>query len=234
MKIFTTIISHHANNRIESLLKSWILDIRKPHEYLIVGDRKLKEKIKNNCIFFTECEPESYQKLYLKTYKTIEYLLNNCDFDFWHKCDDDVCVSYNRLVQFLSNFNSSQHLYIGCRTHSPKFNHYAAGFNYIISKSLLEKVFTIFTDRMKNDNEIFNYEDKAIGDMAQALNVDLIENKNFICPFSHLDPVTQFKNISGLCLKNKNIIAATIHKQSEKYIPEIYKKMVGFKCIYLA
>jgi len=218
MKILTTIISHSKNNRIHSFLETWMKDITHPHDYLIIGDEKLSQRISDKCIFFNDCYPENRKVLSLKIYRTIEYIIKNYDFDFWHKCDDDVVVNYKKLISYLKKYESSEDIYIGHRTFNRTHRYYAAGFNYIVSRNLLQKIFEILN---KNPpNETTNpHEDWVVGDAIKECNVNLIHDDNFVCPQTNISPAMQFEYIT----KNPNLIAATIHKESSVYIPKIYR-----------
>lgn len=218
MKILTSIISHaSAENKLNACLNTWIKNITPPHDYFIAGDGYLTNKY-DKCINCSSIMGEQRSRLPLKTWNSINYALTQ-DFDYYHKCDDDSYVRFDRLIQFLNNFDSNKALYIGYTISNPF--RYALGFSYVLSRKAIEQSYLFLQRELCESSDIS--EDRCVGSAMQLSNIDAYTSKLFYCPNFKL-PAEEAYSLSIKNLQKESIVA-TVHQQSVDFINECHHKI---------
>ena len=152
MKILVVILTcESSQNRADACYKSWMQDIQEPHDYYFYGSKTQSEKISKTW----NCEPdegESRARLPEKTYKMLVESLNH-DWDFLFKCDDDTYLNFDKLVEFLKDYDANDDLYLGGKIVNP-FAYAQGGAGYILTRSVvikcLESLTLFYKDQTKN------------------------------------------------------------------------------------
>lgn len=194
MKLFVCIISCNKNlAKLNSLRNTWIKDLKKHGiDYrFFIGN---KTETKHNDVVCLDVD-DSYEGLRVKSIESFKYCLQNFNFDYLLKVDDDTFVDIDELVKlkniseytgWLSSLEKhKQHLklytnYMKCRSLRKDLNHeyfkkiknnfyYAVGAFYFIRKDLLEKII-----EMSYSDLVFKtilQEDISIGYLANKLKI---------------------------------------------------------------
>ena len=136
MKILVAILTcESSQNRADACYKSWIQDIQEPHSYYFYGSKNQSEKISRTW----NCEPndgEARFRLPEKTYKMLVKSLNY-DWDFLFKCDDDTYVNFNKLVEFLKDYDANDDLYLGSKIAKP-IAYAQGGAGYVLTRTAVK------------------------------------------------------------------------------------------------
>jgi hypothetical protein len=222
MKILTTILTcPSTQNRADACSDTWINDIKSPHEYYFYGSKIQSEKMDRTW----NCEPddgEQRDRLPEKTYKMLVESLNH-DWNFLFKCDDDTYVNFDKLVEFLKDYDANDDLYIGrnppADDQHPRFSFLYAqgGGGYILSRSAVEKCLYSLK---------YFYKDKSKNESAEDYSVGLALHEQQI-NLKHTDllssqPVLDAEQSACIDAINKNNKITTHYVNPDTMI-EIYK-----------
>lgn len=175
------------NNRLRACQETWLRDIQAPHDYFVAGEAaqvSCFEKV----LDCTHPAGEHYELLLYKIYNALKYAVTQ-DFDFWHKCDDDVYVHYDKLIALLKTYRNVPDLYLGRLVWAGfPFPQYAGGMSYILSR---KAVFTLLHELETNiDRTTGLYlndwvEDRCVGKIMTQADIPLVSRPDQFLPASH-------------------------------------------------
>lgn len=188
MKILTSLMSCAAyNDRLQACQDTWLQDIQTPHDYFVAGEAA-QVSCFDKVLDCTHPAGEQYELLLYKIYNALKYAVTQ-DFDFWHKCDDDVYVHYDKLIALLKTYQDVPKLYLGRLLWAGfPFPQYACGMSYILSR---KAVFTLLDELETNiDTTTGLYlndwvEDRCVGKIMTQAGIPLVSRPDQFLPASH-------------------------------------------------
>ena len=161
MKILVAILTHEGTqSNADACSKTWTGDIHNPHEYYFYGSKTQSEKMPKTW----NCEPndgEARCRLPEKTYKMLVESLNH-DWDFLFKCDDDTYVNFNKLVEFLENYDANDDLYLGMKIVNP-FAYAQGGAGYALTRTAVKKCVESLKHFHGDESKTKRAEDYSVG-----------------------------------------------------------------------
>jgi len=217
MKILVAILTCKSfQNRADACYKSWIQDIQEPHSYYFYGSKNQSEKISKTW----NCEPndgEARFRLPEKTYKMLVKSLNY-DWDFLFKCDDDTYVNFNKLVEFLKDYDANDDLYLGKKIGKP-FAYAQGGAGYILTRSVvikcLESLKHFYKDKTKNKLA----EDYSVGLALKEQGINLTHTNLLSTPAPAIAIQNQSVCIDAIINEHK----ITTHYVNSETMEKIYE-----------
>jgi hypothetical protein len=217
MKILAATLTYSGTQpQADACINTWISDIRQPHDHFFYGDESQSKKNSKTWIC-TPDEGEHRSRLPEKTYKMLKRSLEY-DWDFLFKCDDDTFVRFDRLIEFLKNFDSSHDLYIGRKILSGPLSYAQGGAGYILTRSAVKKCL-LELKKIYNDREINKRaEDYSVGLALQRLNIFLSHTDQLSTPRPDTARKDQNACINAI-IKGKKI---TTHYVRPETMMEIY------------
>lgn len=185
MKILMAILTcESTQNRADACHKSWIQDIQEPHDYYFYGSKTQSEKISKTW----NCEPgrgEHRNGLPEKTYKMLVKSLNY-NWDFLFKCDDDTYVNFDKLVEFLQQYDPKTDLYMG-KAIGKHFKYAQGGAGYVLTRTAVKWCITelkhIYNDESKN----MFAEDYSVGLALKKQGINVTHTDSLSTPRPNLD-----------------------------------------------
>ena len=171
MKILTTILTYSGTQeQANACLDTWVNNIKAPHEYFFYGDQQQSQKMDKtwNC---SPDEGEARFRLPEKTYKMLVESLKH-EWDFLFKCDDDTYINFDKLMQFLKDYDASADWYIGGKIVNP-FPYAQGGAGYILTRKAVEKCLQSLKHFYKNEFKNKSAEDYSIGLALRDQKIDL-------------------------------------------------------------
>jgi len=174
--------------RVEAVKQTW-LSKKLPDDVLVLfvygDDGGVTPRLEGDNLYLPS--KECYELLPEKTYDFLKYCIDNFDFDHVFKCDDDLYLDIDTLLnypfankdyagqRFYSFRNDRQHHYLKADgEHKPykgKYpDQYMLGNGYVLSKRAAQ----IITSKSKNEIGILNldvgYEDVMVGYLIEEYN----------------------------------------------------------------
>jgi len=226
MKILAAILTcSSTQERADACTATWIQDIKSPHDYIFYGD-----KIQSRSMDKTwNCSPDQGEQRSRLPKKTYKMLVKSLDYewDFLFKCDDDTFVAFDKLVNLLKGYDSSEVLYIGSRINNPVANRtglmrnlhiYAqGGAGYILSRSAVQECV--------NASEIFLTspisEDRTLGTALKLRGIDLTLTDLLSTPNPIVAKENQSVCVNAIIENNK----ITTHYVTPQTMKKIYNKL---------
>jgi len=220
MKILVTILTHEGTHEnAVACLDTWIGDIQSPHEYRFYGDSLQSKTMVNTW----NCEPDDGEarfRLPEKTYKMLIESLNH-DWDFLFKCDDDTYLNFDKLVEFLKDYDANDDLYLGGKIVNP-FAYAQGGAGYILTRSAVKKCIDslkyFYDDESKNKRA----EDYSVGLALKEQGVNLTHANLISTP----DPAIAKQNQSvciDAIIKEHKITTHYVNSETMEKIYDIFK-----------
>lgn len=216
MKILVSILTcSQTQHQADACLDTWIQYIKKPHDYIFYGDEKQSLTL-NKTI---NCSPElgeNRSRLPEKTFKMLNESIKY-DWDFLFKCDDDTYLSFDRLVEYIKNFDSSHPLYIGSKIHNHGIKYAQGGSGYILTRSSVHKCINSLKLFVLNSKENKIAEDYSVGKALHMEGIDLLQCNDFSCPSPNnvrIDNTIPAKDI----LELNTITSHYVNPQTMRYI----------------
>lgn len=217
MKILVAILTHEGTqSNADACAETWVKDIQDPHEYYFYGSKHQSQKMDRTW----NCEPnegEERFRLPEKTYKMLVESLNH-DWDFLFKCDDDTFVVFDKLIEFLQNYDPSQDLYIGKELGRQGYAQGGAG--YILTRTAIKKCINslkyLYGDKSKNKNA----EDYSVGLALRERKINLTHTHLLSTTNPTIAKQNQSVCIDAILKDNK----ITTHYVEAKTMLKIYQK----------
>ena len=161
MKIFVAILTHEGTqSNADACIKTWIKDIKTPHEYYFYGSKTQSEKMPKTW----NCEPDDGEARFRLPEKTYKMLVKSLDYewDFLFKCDDDTYVAFDKLINLLKNYNPDDELYIGGKIVNP-FPYAQGGAGYALTRSAVKKCVESLKHFYGDESKTKRAEDYSVG-----------------------------------------------------------------------
>jgi len=221
MKILTTILSYsNTQDQANSCLSAWIKDIQPPHEYYFYGDEQ-QSNIMDKTWNCTPDDGECRGRLPEKTYKMLKMSLDY-DWDFLFKCDDDTYVNFDKLIEFLKDYNANLDWYIGKQIVNP-FSYAQGGAGYILTRTAVKKCLQSLKHFYKNQLKNKSAEDYSIGLALRNQKIDLTSTKLLSTPTPGGGRSTQLRCINAI-INNGKITTHYVNPNTMHKIHEIRSK----------
>jgi hypothetical protein len=166
--LFLILASHKHIDRLQAVIDTWVQEIEPPHYYRIIGDEKLAEQFKN-VLICTKAEDDHYDRLPRKMVAAFRLVLEDNNWDFMIKVDDDTFAVPNRIVMMLRNYKPKESHYIG---HSIGWGYAQGGGGYILTRPALRTIESEF-DMIGRGR----FEDWQVGVACRKKGIK-IENRN--------------------------------------------------------
>ena len=219
MKILVSILTHEGTqSNADACIKTWVKDIRTPHEYYFYGSKAQSQKMDRTW----NCEPncgERRDRLPEKTYKMLTESLKH-EWDFLFKCDDDTFVVFDRLIDLLKNYNPNDELYIGCKLVNP-IAYGQGGAGYVLTRGAVRKCIDslkhFYNDKSKNKFA----EDYSVGLALKEQGINLIHTDLLSTPNPKTAKQDQSVCIDAIIKHNK----ITTHYATPETIKTIYESI---------
>ena len=218
MKILVAILTHEGTqSNADACIKTWVKDIQNPHEYYFYGSKTQSEKMHRTW----NCEPDNGEarfRLPEKTYKMLVESLKH-EWDFLFKCDDDTFIAFDKLINFLKNYNCNNDLYIGRKIVNP-FPYAQGGAGYVLTRSAVKK--SLESLRLFYGNESKNKiaEDYSVGLALREQGIDLTHTDSLSTTSPKIAKQNQSVCIDAIIKNNK----ITAHYVQPNTMMETYKQ----------
>ena len=217
MKILVAILTHEGTqSNADACSKTWTRDIQNPHEYYFYGSKVQSQKMNRTW----NCEPdegESRGRLPEKTYKMLVESLNH-DWDFLFKCDDDTYLNFDKLVEFLKDYDANDDLYLGEKIVNP-FAYAQGGAGYILTRNVVIKCLESFTHFYKDQTKNNYAEDYSVGLALKEQEVNLTHTNLLSTPNPAIAKQNQSVCIDEI-IKNNKITTHYVNSETMKTIYE--------------
>lgn len=219
MKILVAILTHEGSqNNADACSKTWIKDIKTPHEYYFYGSKTQSEKMPKTW----NCEPDEGEarfRLPEKTYKMLKKSLQY-EWDFLFKCDDDTFVAFDKLINSLKNYHFNDDLYIGRKIVNP-FAYAQGGAGYALTRTAVKKCIDslkhFYNDKSKNKFA----EDYSVGLALKEQGINLTHTDLLSTPNPKTAKQDQSVCIDAIIKHNK----ITTHYATPETIKTIYESI---------
>lgn len=232
MRILVACHSYGLSNRWEIIKNTWATDIKDNHRFVFVGDICLYKRANVETWVCASGMNNHYNKLPLKTLNMLRLALQDKDWDFLYKTDDDTLFNIIGLERWLIDreIDPNKELYAGIPSGYVRNVWYAQGGNgYILSRptlennwDTLEQFLTEFELHRDNRQEPIGAEDLGVGHALASCGVKL----NHTCRLMMHD-VTYSKcpyvgDIESLGLTKQHVVDCQID-----YCERVYEKFGG-------
>ena len=216
MKIFVAILTHEGTqSNADACIKTWIKDIKTPHEYYFYGSETQSEKMPKTW----NCEPDDGEARFRLPEKTYKMLVKSLDYewDFLFKCDDDTYVAFDKLINLLKNYNPDDELYIGGKIVNP-FPYAQGGAGYALTRTAVKKCAESLKHFYGDESKTKRAEDYSVGLALKEQEINLIHTDSISTP----NPATAKQNqsvcIDAIIKENK----ITTHYVNFETMEKIY------------
>lgn len=220
MKILVAILTHEGTqSNADACSKTWTGDIHNPHEYYFYGSKTQSEKMPKTW----NCEPndgEARCRLPEKTYKMLVESLNH-DWDFLFKCDDDTYVNFNKLVEFLENYDANDDLYLGMKIVNP-FAYAQGGAGYALTRSAVKKCIKLLKHLYNDESKNKFAEDYSVGLALKEQGINLTHIDLFSTPNPNIARKNQSVCINAI-IKEHKITTHYVNSETMKKIYDLLK-----------
>ena len=175
MKILTTILTcSSAQDMADASSSTWVRDIQLPHEYYFYGDSLQSKTMENTW----NCEPDDGESRFRLPEKTYKMLIKSLQYewDFLFKCDDDTYVNFDKLIEFLKDYDANLDWYIGKEIVNP-FPYAQGGAGYILTRTAVKKCLESLKHFYKIQFKNKSAEDYSIGLALRNQKINLTPTK---------------------------------------------------------
>ena len=223
MKILVAILTHEGTqSNADACSKTWTRDIQNPHEYYFYGSKVQSQKMNRTW----NCEPDEGEarfRLPEKTYKMLVESLNH-DWDFLFKCDDDTYLNFDKLVEFLKDYDANDDLYLGMKIVNP-FAYAQGGAGYVLTRTAVKKCTESFkhfykdinlNDRLKS--KTLHSEDYSVGLALKEQGINLTHTDSLSTPDPAIAKQNQSVCIDAIIKEHK----ITTHYVNSETMEKIY------------
>ena len=165
------------------------------------------------------CEPDDGEarfRLPEKTYKMLIESLNH-DWDFLFKCDDDTYLNFNKLVEFLADYDAHDDLYLGSKITNP-LAYAQGGAGYVLTRVSTEKCIRSFKHFYRDKSKNKFAEDLSVGLALMEQKINLTHTDLFSAPPPNIAKQNQSICINSILEYNK----ITTHYVNYKTMENIY------------